>query len=102
MRVSRSGAMSTPRLTDCSLYSGDGGLATSARLNGPIGIAPDGSGGIYVCDYANHAGGWAVWLGLMRRVRRARLGSIRQRHPHCCLAVRYVFNGGITSVAGKS
>jgi RHS repeat-associated protein len=34
--------------------SGDGGLATSAELNEPWGIALDSSGNLYVGDYQNH------------------------------------------------
>ena len=34
-------------------YSGDGGLATDAELNGPSGIALDGSGNLYIADTNN-------------------------------------------------
>ena len=34
-------------------YSGDAGPAVSAKLNGPTGIAVDGSGNLYVSDYYN-------------------------------------------------
>ena len=73
--------------------SGDGGLATAAMLNGPIGIAPDGLGGLYVCDYSNHAGvcthlGGPPWRS-------------QTRHDHGLAAVRYIFNGVISSVAGE-
>jgi sugar lactone lactonase YvrE len=35
-------------------FSGDGGQATSAKLNYPIGLAVDGSGRLYIADSANH------------------------------------------------
>ena len=36
-------------------YSGDGGLATSAQLNAPYGMAIDSSGDIYIADLYNNA-----------------------------------------------
>ncbi len=36
-------------------YTGDGGLATSASLNGPTGIAVDSNGDVYVADSGNNA-----------------------------------------------
>ena len=36
-------------------YSGDGGLATSALLNQPMGLAVDSTGGVYFADSQNHA-----------------------------------------------
>ena len=36
-------------------YTGDGGLATSASLNGPAGIAVDARGDVYVADSGNNA-----------------------------------------------
>ncbi|RKP54029.1 hypothetical protein D7Z26_11610 [Cohnella endophytica] len=35
-------------------YSGDGGLATSAQLNGPRGVAIDSDGNLYIADTGNH------------------------------------------------
>jgi trimeric autotransporter adhesin len=35
-------------------YTGDGGLATSARLYNPQGVAVDASGNIYIADTGNH------------------------------------------------
>jgi len=39
--------------TECG-YSGDGGLATSAYLNSPYGIAVDSSGNVYIADTNNY------------------------------------------------
>ena len=36
-------------------FSGDGGVATSAELSGPSGLAVNASGGLYVTDSANNA-----------------------------------------------
>jgi len=35
-------------------YSGDGGAATAARIQGPYGVAVDATGTIYFADYSNH------------------------------------------------
>ncbi|MPR35737.1 hypothetical protein GBK04_20875 [Cytophagaceae bacterium SJW1-29] len=35
-------------------FSGDGGAATSAKLNSPTGIAFDGAGNLYISDQSNH------------------------------------------------
>jgi CSLREA domain-containing protein len=36
------------------LYGGDGGAATSARLNGPQGVAVDAAGNLFIADTSNH------------------------------------------------
>ena len=35
-------------------FGGDGGPATSATLNQPVGIVTDASGNLYIADYGNH------------------------------------------------
>jgi sugar lactone lactonase YvrE len=37
-----------------SLFSGDGGPATAAKLNGPLGIAVDKTGNLYIADSGNN------------------------------------------------
>jgi len=53
-KVSPSGTISTVAGNGSGGYSGDGGAATSAILNGPCGIAIDGSGNIYFADENNN------------------------------------------------
>jgi sugar lactone lactonase YvrE len=48
------GVITTVAGNGSSGYSGDGGLATSAELNGPRGIALDGAGNLYIADAYNH------------------------------------------------
>ena len=53
-RVDASGTITTIVGTGERGYSGDGGPAVEARLNGPTGVAVDGSGGLYITDRLNH------------------------------------------------
>jgi len=48
------GIITTMAGTGTAGYSGDGGLATSAKLNGPSGLVVDGSGDLYISDYSNN------------------------------------------------
>ncbi len=52
-RFAVGGTISTIAGTGTAGYSGDGGAATAARLNGPAGIAVDPSGVIYIADTSN-------------------------------------------------
>jgi uncharacterized protein (TIGR03437 family) len=52
-RISSSGAISTYAGTGTPGYSGDGGPAASAQLCGPLGLALDASGNLYVADTGN-------------------------------------------------
>jgi len=47
------GVISTVAGNGTAAYSGDGGLATSASLNSPNGVAVDSTGNIYMADFAN-------------------------------------------------
>ena len=50
-------------------FSGDGGLATSASLDFPTGVAADAAGNVYIADFGN------------RRVRKVdAAGRTRPRH----------------------
>lgn len=49
-KVNTSGIITTVAGTGTSGYSGDGGLATSAQIWGPSGVAVDALGNIYIAD----------------------------------------------------
>ncbi len=53
-RVDTSGSIETIAGAGTAGFSGDGGLAASAQLNRPYGVAADSSGNIYVADSNNH------------------------------------------------
>lgn len=53
-RVDIGGVITTVAGTGVSGNSGDGGLATLARLNGPTSVSLDGAGNLYVADTGNH------------------------------------------------
>jgi sugar lactone lactonase YvrE len=52
-RVDTNGIITTVAGTGKAGYSGDGGLATEAKLNDPTAVAVDSKGNIYVADGAN-------------------------------------------------
>lgn len=47
------GNISTIAGTGSAGFGGDGGVATAAQLNNPVGVAVDGSGNIYIADQYN-------------------------------------------------
>ena len=52
-KVSTDGTITTIAGTGVRGFSGDGGPATAARLDGPEGVATDGLGNLYIADYGN-------------------------------------------------
>jgi len=52
-KVNTSGIISTVAGNGTSGFSGDGGLATSAKLNSPLGVAVDSAGNLYIADFGN-------------------------------------------------
>jgi len=48
------GSISTVAGTGTASYSGDGGAATAAAVNGPTGVAVDTAGVLYICDKGNN------------------------------------------------
>jgi sugar lactone lactonase YvrE len=54
-RVSRDGIILTVAGTGVAGYSGDGGMASSAQLNIPKGVAVDRMGNVYIADTGNNA-----------------------------------------------
>jgi sugar lactone lactonase YvrE len=53
-KVSSSGTISTVAGTGVAGFSGDGGQATSAQVSGPIGVAVDPQGNLYIADLNNN------------------------------------------------
>jgi sugar lactone lactonase YvrE len=53
-RVGTNGIITTVAGTNAAGFSGDGGPATNANLNGPTGLALDAAGNLYIADYANN------------------------------------------------
>jgi sugar lactone lactonase YvrE len=52
--IAETGAIATVAGNGKAGYSGDGGQATAASLNGPLGIAVDSGGNLYIADSVNH------------------------------------------------
>ena len=53
-RLSSDGTIATVAGSANSGFSGDGGPATSASLRGPLGMAADGNGNLYIADTSNN------------------------------------------------
>ena len=53
MKLDSQGNLTVIAGTGTAGYSGDGGLATSAELNTPVGIALDSQGNLYIADSGN-------------------------------------------------
>ncbi|MGW1983665.1 NHL domain-containing protein [Streptomyces collinus] len=53
-KVTADGKISTVAGTGAAGFRGDGGAATAAQLNLPLGVAVDSTGALYIADYYNH------------------------------------------------
>ncbi|MCX6632962.1 MAG: NHL repeat-containing protein, partial [Candidatus Solibacter sp.] len=54
-RIAANGTITTVAGSGTPGFAGDGGAATSARINGPFGIAVDAAGNLYIADTKNEA-----------------------------------------------
>ena len=62
-KVSASGIITTVAGTGFQGYSGDGGPATSAQLNVPLGVAVDNAGNLFIADWGVYVAGQAGLTG---------------------------------------
>ncbi|GAA2657293.1 RICIN domain-containing protein [Streptomyces lunalinharesii] len=53
-RIAADGKISTVAGTGTKGFSGDGGPATAAQLDGPFGVAVDSIGTLYIAEFSNH------------------------------------------------
>jgi sugar lactone lactonase YvrE len=53
-KVNGDGNITTVAGSGAGTYTGDGGAAVSAGINGPTGVTVDGAGNIYIADSQNH------------------------------------------------
>jgi hypothetical protein len=53
-RINTSGTITTIAGIGTSGYSGDGGMATDAKINAPFGITIDATGNLYFADGGNN------------------------------------------------
>jgi trimeric autotransporter adhesin len=66
-KVSSSGTISTVAGNGMVSYSGDGGSATGAQLNGPLGVAADNTENLFIADSQN---------GVVRTVKKGAITSV--------------------------
>jgi sugar lactone lactonase YvrE len=52
-KVSPSGTITTVAGVGMNGFGGDGGAATAAQLNGPVAVAVDANGKLFIADYGN-------------------------------------------------
>ncbi len=67
-RVNSAGIITTVAGNGLRGFSGDGGLGTSASLNGPNGVAVDGAGNLFIADFNNNRIRQVDGLGIITTV----------------------------------
>jgi len=112
-KVSPSGVLSTVAGTNAYGYSGDGGFATNATLNGPSAVAVDAYGNLFIADWYNNAIRKVSTNGIITTVISSAGGLSRPAGitvdgfgnlfiPTGCQIRKMDTNGLITIVAGSS
>jgi sugar lactone lactonase YvrE len=90
-KVSTDGKITTVAGTGVQLFGGDGGPASSAKLNWPAGLALDRRGSLYIADYGN---------ARVRKTGEVAGGSALDATVGGASSQRLLAEGGITVTAG--
>jgi sugar lactone lactonase YvrE len=113
-KLTPGGIISTFAGTGITGYTGDGGLATAATLDGPAAVATDRNHNVYIADQfgfvlrqVNSSGiistnlATGLFIGLNSLATDA-AGNIYGADPYACVVWKFTSSGTITAIAGDS